>query len=155
MSHTFMAIECVPALATIKLDPFVNAGAVKVIKAGGSIAVVVVVSPSGSLTAMRKATVWSRLNIWSGMGEIVNTGARFVRTMKLNVVVLDAPLPSVPVRVISVVELPPVGVPEKERVAGSYVMPAGVAEEIIVKLEKSENTLAGRVKFIVVPTINV
>jgi hypothetical protein len=143
-------------LATINPELFVKVGVVQVINAGGSIAVVVVVSPTfGSFTAMRKATVWSMLNIWSLMGEGANTGAAFVRTMKLNVVVLDAPLPSVPVRVISVVELPPVGVPEKERVAGSYVMPAGVAEEIIVKLEKSENTLAGRVKFISLPSIKV
>jgi len=48
----------------------------------------------------------------------VNTGAEFVRTMKSKVVVLDAPLPSVPVRVIVVVP-PAVGVPEKERVAES------------------------------------
>ena len=88
------------------------------------------------------------------MGEIVNTGAEFVRTMKLNVVVLDAPLPSVPVRVIKVVPAA-VGVPEKDLVTGSYVIPAGVAEEVIVKFEKSENTSAGRVKFIAVPTINV
>ena len=141
-------------MATINPELLVNVGAVKVIKAGGSIAVVVVVSPSRSLTAMRKATVWSRLNIWSGMGETVKIGATFVRTMKSNVVVLDAPLPSVPVRVIVVVPAA-VGVPEKDLVAGSYVMPAGVAEEVIVKLEKSENTFAGRVKFITVPKINV
>ena len=88
------------------------------------------------------------------MGETINTGAEFVRTMKLNVVVLDAPLPSVPVRVIKVVPAA-VGVTEKDLVTGSYVIPAGVAEEVIVKLEKSKNTLAGRVKFIAVPTINV
>ena len=89
------------------------------------------------------------------MGETINTGAEFVRTMKLNVVVLDAPLPSVPVRVIGVVKLPPVGVPENDRVAALYVIPAGGADEVIVKFVKSENTSAGRVKFIGVPEINV
>jgi len=49
----------------------------------------------------------------------VNTGAEFVRTMKSKVVVLNAPLPSVPVKVIVVVIPPAVGVPEKERVAES------------------------------------
>jgi len=58
------------------------------------------------------------LNIWSGIGEIKNTGAEFVRTMKLKVVVFDAPWASVPVRVIVVVPAA-VGVPEKERVAAS------------------------------------
>lgn len=38
-----------------------------------------------------------------------------------------------------------VGVPEKVHVTGSYVMPAGVADEVIVKFSKSENTFAGRV----------
>jgi len=84
----------------------------------------------------------------------VNTGAEFVRTIKSKVVVLDAPLPSVPVRVIVVVP-PVVGVPEKERVAKSKAIPTGVADELIVSFEKSEKTFAGRVKFIAVPRIKV
>lgn len=74
----------------------------------------------------------------------MNTGAVFALTMKSNVVVLDAPFPSVPVRVIVVVPAV-VGVPWKDQVAASKVSPAGVAEDVIVKLEKSENKLAGRV----------
>jgi len=35
------------------------------------------------------------------------------------------------------------------------VIPAGGADELIVRFEKSENTFAGRVKFIAVPTIKV
>ena len=46
----------------------------------------------------------------------LNTGAVFVQTMKSKVVVLVAPSPSVPVRVIVVVPAV-VGVPEKVQVA--------------------------------------
>lgn len=111
---------------------------------GGSIAVVVVVSPSGSVTAIEKPGVVSILNIWSMIGVGLNTGAAFAQTSKSKVVVLVPPNQSVPVKVIVVVPAV-VGVPEKVHVTGSYVMPAGVADEVIVKFSKSENTFAGRV----------
>lgn len=74
----------------------------------------------------------------------LKTGAVFVLTMKSKVVVLVAPRLSVPVRVMVTVPAA-VGVPEKVQVAVLYVIPAGGAEEVIVRFVKSENTFAGRV----------
>lgn len=62
-SQTFIAIVCSPAFATTKADPLMKLGVAKFIKVGGSTAVVVVVSPSASVTGTENATVWSILNI--------------------------------------------------------------------------------------------
>ena len=56
-SHTFIAIECYPALPTTIPDPLIKTGEKKFIKTGRSIAVVVVVSPSASVTGAENATV--------------------------------------------------------------------------------------------------
>ena len=111
-----MAIVCSPASPTTRADPLIKAGAAKLINAGGSTAVVVVVSPSASVTGTENATVWSILNIRSGIGVGLKTGAVFVQTMKSKVVVFVAPRLSVPVRVIVVVPAV-VGDPEKVQVA--------------------------------------
>lgn len=66
-------------------------GVAQFMNEGGSIAVVVVVSPSGSVTAIEKAGVVSILNIWSMIGVGLNTGAEFAQTVKINVVVFVPP----------------------------------------------------------------
>lgn len=69
----------------------IKLGVVQDMKEGGSIAVVVVVSPSASVTAIEKPGVVSMLNIRSTIGVGLNTGAVFAQTMNLKVVVFVPP----------------------------------------------------------------
>lgn len=59
-SQTLMAIVKSPATGA---DPLIKLGVVQLIKLGGSMAVVVMVSPSASKTAIENAGVVSMLNI--------------------------------------------------------------------------------------------
>ena len=87
-SQTLIAIVKSPAIGA---EPLIKLGVVHVMNEGGSMAVVVVVSPAGSVTAIEKPGVVSILYILSTIGVGLNTGAEFAHTMKLKVVVFVPP----------------------------------------------------------------
>jgi hypothetical protein len=79
-SQTFIAIEYSSASAATVVVPLMKVGEVKERNAGGSTAVVVVTSPSASVTEIENPMVYPTLYIWSTSAG-TNVGAVLTQTM--------------------------------------------------------------------------